>query len=298
MSKKQFLKRHILIINKLKSKTSSFEELKQYLNIQSQFDEENYDISVRTLQRDISEIKSIYDIEIKYNRKEKVYEITESFIDYRSDRLLEASDILDTIQIAQKFSDEIIFEQRKSCGTEHIFQLIHAIKNNLEVSFYHQKYWEDFNSNKIIQPYFLKESKNRWYVIGIETNTGKIRTFGLDRISSLQISDKKFDKKTNITHTSLFQNSFGIISREEAPIKITLEVSKFQTAYLKALPLHQSQIIASENEMFAILELTIHPTYDFIMEILSMGSEIVVIEPLSLKKEIQNTLLKTLKKYK
>jgi len=298
MSKKQFVKRHILIINKLKSKTSSFEELKQYLNIQSQFDEENYDISVRTLQRDISEIKSIYDIEIKYNRKEKVYEITESFIDYRSDRLLEASDILDTIQIAQKFSDEIIFEQRKSCGTEHIFQLIHAIKNNLEVSFYHQKYWEDFNSNKIIQPYFLKESKNRWYVIGIETNTGKIRTVGLDRISSLQISDKKFDKKTNITHTSLFQNSFGIISREEAPIKITLEVSKFQTAYLKALPLHQSQIIASENEMFAILELTIHPTYDFIMEILSMGSEIVVIEPLSLKKEIRNTLLKTLKKYK
>lgn len=297
MSKKQFLKRHILIINKLKSKKSSFEEMRRFLITHSQLDEENYDISIRTLQRDICEIQSIYDIEIAYNRREKVYEIIESCIDYKSERLLETSNILDTIKIAQKFGDNIIFEQRRPRGTENIFQLIHAIKNSLQVSFYHQKFWEGLNSNKILQPYFLKESKNRWYIIGIEANTGKVKTFGLDRISELQVSNEKFTRLTDVSDDTLFKNSFGIILNEESPSKVILKVSSYQAAYIKALPLHHSQIINEENKKFTILELKIHITYDFIMEILSMGPEVQVVEPLNLKKKIHKMLLNTLKQY-
>jgi hypothetical protein len=70
MSKKQYIQRHLLIINKLKSKSSSFEEIKSYLKKQEEIFDEDFDISKRTFQRDLKEINSIFEIEITYNKKE------------------------------------------------------------------------------------------------------------------------------------------------------------------------------------------------------------------------------------
>ena len=53
MSKKQFIKRHHLIINKLRSNPCSFNDLQGYLQRHSIDDEENYMISKRTFERDI-----------------------------------------------------------------------------------------------------------------------------------------------------------------------------------------------------------------------------------------------------
>ena len=53
MAKQQFIKRYFLIISKLKSKRCSFAEIQEFLKIQSQNDEENYEITLRTFQRDI-----------------------------------------------------------------------------------------------------------------------------------------------------------------------------------------------------------------------------------------------------
>ena len=59
MSKKQFIKRHHLIINKLRSNPCSFNDLQGYLQRHSIDDEENYMISKRTFERDIQEIREI-----------------------------------------------------------------------------------------------------------------------------------------------------------------------------------------------------------------------------------------------
>lgn len=53
MSKKQFIKRHHLIINKLRSNPCSFKDLQGYLKRHSLENEENYVISKRTFERDV-----------------------------------------------------------------------------------------------------------------------------------------------------------------------------------------------------------------------------------------------------
>ncbi len=297
MSKKQFIKRQILIINKLKTKPCSFIEMQKHLQYQSQLDEENYEISIRTLQRDILEIKSLFDIDIKFNRSEGIYEIVENQNDARNERLLETFTILDTLKLAQNFSNEIVFEQRKSLGLENIFIVVHAIKNRLEILFSHKKYWDETPTQKTIQPYFVKEVKQRWYIIGLDVSNQQIRTFGLDRISEINVTKTNFQKPKNATDYNLFQHSFGIIFEEEKPQKVVLQFSIFQANFVKALPLHHSQKIVSENEDFCVIELLIFPTYDFIMEILSIGKEVKVLEPISLKERIKSILTKTLKKY-
>lgn len=297
MSKKQFIKRHLLIINKLKNASCSFNDLKKHLQFHSELDNENYTLSLRTLQRDIVEIKSLYEIEIKFNRKEGVYEINDEQQDFINDRILETFTVLDTLKLAENFSDEIIFEQRKTLGLENIFLIVHAIKNVQEITFTHKKYWNDFGSQKKIQPYFIKESKYRWYVVGLELFSNQIRTFGLDRITDIELSKNKFKKPSKSFIKSLFQNSFGIIYDQNPPQKIILEFSSFQANYIKSLPLHKSQKIISENDNSCLIELYIHPTYDFIMEILSIGKEVKVIEPQSFKNTIKQILMETIKNY-
>ena len=297
MSKKQFIKRHLLIINKLKRTSCSFKELQKHLQFQSELDEEKYTLSTRTLQRDIVEIKSLYDIEIKFNRKEAVYEIFDEQETTLNERILETFTILNTLKMAENFSDEIVFEQRKALGLENLFLLVHAIKNSQEINFVHKKYWESSGSKKTIQPYLVKESKNRWYVVGLEIVSNQIRTFGLDRISEVELLKVKFKKPSKSVIKNLFKNSFGIIYENNPPQKIVLEFSSFQANYVKSLPLHQSQKVIFENESCCIIELFIHPTYDFIMEILSMGSEVKVIESIDFKEKIKYILKESLKNY-
>lgn len=297
MSKKQYIKRHLLIINKLKQNPCSFVDLQKHLQFQSELDEENYTISTRTLQRDIVEIKSIFGIEISFNRKEAVYEIIQETDDLINDRVLETVTILNTLKMAENFSDEIVFENRKALGLENIFLLVHAIKNQQEILFDHKKYWETTISKKTIQPFLIKESKNRWYAIGIDKSCNQIRTFGLDRISNIELLNAKFAKPSKTAIRNLFQNSFGIIYEQNPPQKIVLEFTAFQANYIKSLPLHASQKIIAENKNFCIIELFIYPTFDFIMEILSLGKEVKVIEPIDLKNKIKQLLLETLSRY-
>ena len=57
----------------------------------------------------------------------------------------------------------------------------------------------------------------------------------------------------------------------------------------------QKEIINSKNEYR--IELLIYCTYDFVMELLSIGSDVKVLEPKSLQIEIKKRLLETLKLY-
>jgi predicted DNA-binding transcriptional regulator YafY len=52
------------------------------------------------------------------------------------------------------------------------------------------------------------------------------------------------------------------------------------------LPLHHSQKELINNEDEYRIELLLHPTYDFVMELMSIGAHVKVIEPQSLKKEM------------
>ena len=194
MSKKQYIKRHILIINMLRKKPCSFEEIQTHLKKQSEVDEENYELSIRTFQRDIKEIASIYNIVIECNRSQNIYEITHDANEDRTERLIESFEIFNAINLSSSLQNHIIIEKRKPVGTEHMYGLLHAIKNNLEVRFIHEKYWVE-DGNKLprnVQPLALKETRFRWYLIALDIKDNEIKAFGLDRISDLDITQKKF----------------------------------------------------------------------------------------------------------
>lgn len=300
MSKKQFLKRYSLIINKLRKKASSFEEIQKYLADQSFNDDENYEISIRTFQREIKEIASTHGIEINYNRSQRVYEIVYDGNEERNERLMESFEIIDALKISSNLSNHLILEKRKPLGTNNMNYLIHSIKNRNEITFSHTKYWneEQGTTQRKVQPLALKEARYRWYLIAKDLNDNRVKTFGLDRISNLEITNLKFILPENFNPEETFRYSFGIINGDnKKPQKIILSFSFEQGKYIKSLPLHHSQKELINNEEEYRIELLLHPTYDFVMELMSIGAEVKILEPENLKKEMIKKLKATLKQY-
>lgn len=300
MSKKQFLKRFSLIINKLRKNASSFEEIQKYLAEQSINDEENYEISIRTFQREIKEIASTHGIEITYNRSQGVYEIVYDGNEERNERLMENFEIIDALKISSNLANHLILEKRRPLGTNNMNYLIHAIKNRNEISFSYSKYWTGdlVDTRRKVQPLALKEARYRWYLLAKDLKDNRVKTFGLDRINNLEITNLKFKFPEKYNAEEAFCHSFGIINEDhKEPQKIVLSFSFEQGKYIKSLPLHHSQKELINNEKEYRIELFLQPTYDFVMELLSIGAEVKVLEPESLKKEMIEKLQATLKRY-
>jgi predicted DNA-binding transcriptional regulator YafY len=300
MSKKQFIKRHHLIINKLRSNPCSFKDLQNYLEKHSIDEEENYVISKRTFERDVNEIREIYKIDIEYNRSQNVYEITQDADEVKTDRLIESFQIFNALSISDSVSNHIIIEKRKHSGTDNMHGLLHAIKNQLEIQFTHEKFWKENNEKqtRLVFPLALKEARNRWYLVVQDPKDRVYKTFGLERISDLEITRKKFEYPKDFNPEEKFKYSFGIITDGTKPEKIKIWLSHNQANYIKSLPLHHSQKIISENKTECVIELHMSPTYDFVMELLSMGAEVKVLKPKSLQEEIKEKLQVALDLYK
>lgn len=169
MSKRGYLSRYMLIVKKLKAKPySSYEDLQSYLDsqvgyMQLQDESLNMGFSKRTLQRDIREIYQIFGIQIEYSKTSKGYFISESEVENANfQRMMEAFDMFNSLNFAQDLTPFIQLERRKPQGTENLYGLLHAIKNHLQIKFFYEKFWEDEITNRLVEPYALKEFKNRW----------------------------------------------------------------------------------------------------------------------------------------
>lgn len=297
MAKVGFIKRYLYIVDKLKSVPCDFQELHQYvLNRLENDDMENsFEFSTRTFDRDKKDIFDLFGILIQYNRKDKVYFIEEDIEDPSVSRMVEAFSIHQALKEGNKITPSIYLESRKVSGTNLINGILYAIQNNFQISFTHIKFWEDEKTLRTVKPIAIKESQHRWYLIAQDNKDGNIKNFGFDRISGLIISDTKF-KSIAYNVEKAYKHAFGVETYAPEQ-KVVLEFSWQQGNYIKSFPLHSSQKTITDNDEKLIVELLIHPTNDFIMELMRFGSEVKVIQPEVLRNNIKDRVTEMIKLY-
>ncbi|MDP4267465.1 MAG: WYL domain-containing protein [Bacteroidota bacterium] len=305
MSKKGYLSRYFLILNKIRNtRYITLNEIVDYLkykfeNYSLDDDDLRVGISKRTIERDIREIRTLFNIDIDYCRQNKGYYISnDSSENMNFQRMIEAFELFNSLNIAEDLSNHVYPEKRRPLGTEHIYGIIHSIKNRFLIKFKYHKYWEDTPSYREAEPVALKEFRSRWYVMAKDIRDNKIKSFGLDRIYDLEITNHKFKRPENYNINEIYKNCFGIINPDDLkPEKIILSFDPIQGKYVKSFPLHESQEIITENDDELRISLNLKITHDFIMELLSYGAEMKVIAPESLKKELCNVYKEALKLY-
>lgn len=300
MSTQGTIKRYTLIIEKTGRKNyPTFQEIKNFLHAH------DFEISPRTLQRDIEAIRSEFGIEIAYNRKLKGYFIDEEkSLNY--DSFVKFLEIVGTAQILSESVQEgndilqfISFEsESKLQGIEQLRMIIDATKTKRIIEFSH----ENFDTQMVTQiklfPYHIKEYQHRWYIYGCIADTDVYRTFAIDRITQLKILTKTFKIDKKVDARAKFSEVVGLTYSEAELQEVIIKVESKQYKYLKSLPLHHSQELVSETNGEVILKYWLRPNYELTQRLLMLGSTVRVMKPASLVKEVKGILKETIANYK
>lgn len=300
MAKDTYLARYTCIINRLEKGPATFEQLRDYLRRASEIDGREFSFSIRTLQRDIKDISEQLNIEIVNDRKgDRRYRIVERKDDSGfGSRMLDSYQILQAINASHTFQDVVFLEDRQPRGLEHFHGLLHAIRSKRITSFCYQKYTETATTNREVHPLALKEAQGRWYLIAVDTKDKKLKTFGLDRISDLEVHSYSFREKYTLDFKEKYRHSFGILTGDDLmEQRILLRFQREQGHYVRTYPLHQSQSIVEENETHIWIELSMFITYDLVKELLSYGASLLVEEPVSLRNRMKLILQNALNQY-
>lgn len=183
--------------------------------------------------------------------------------------------------------DRIVVDQIPS-GRDHLTTILEAMKQNCVVNIEYKAFVYSRSFKIPVEPYCVKLHENRWYMLGHNLSKDTIRLYGLDRIESVEITDKEYRLPKGFSASEFFYNYFGIVADARIkPERIVLRADKNHTPYLKSLPLHHSQRLIEDNGEYADFELHLAPTYDFVMKLLQVGAMIEVISPLSLRKTMK-----------
>ena len=195
--------------------------------------------------------------------------------------------------------DKILFEEIPD-GEQYLPEILEALKKNTVLEMTYQSYWRDEANTFEIEPYCLKAFKQRWYLCGRCPYYNKVMIYALDnRFKGLETTDKHFEYPKDFVAENFFESCFGIIADQRIKVEtVKLKVAASQANYLRSLTLHQSQEEIERTEEYSIFTVRLRPTYDFLQELLSMGSDVEVLEPQKFREETAEIIKQTWDKYK
>lgn len=253
-------------------------------------------VTLRTLQRDFIDIDLQFGYKIKNNGYGYTIEQSSGYLKHRFDEMLLDFDLLSSINSNAQLQRYVLAEHHRPIGSQLMFPLITAIRESCVIEFDYVLYRRDCEIiHKQVEPYFLKESNQRWYLLAEED--GILKSFGIDRIRDLQHIDRKFVRDESIDVDALFRDCYGIWNDPQMPIEdIELCYDALDGRFIKSVPLHHSQCILVDNDNEFRISLRLRITNDFVMELLSRSRSLTVIHPQSLRERIRKVYEEALKR--
>lgn len=299
MSAQAIIRRYKRIIDLLETgQFPSMDEIMEYI------ERIGLKASKRTVERDFEAIRNEFNVEIEYNSIKRGYFINrekslaiDSFL-----RLLELVETANIFQESLKESKETLnyidFEHEGNVsGIEFLQDILMAIRNVQRIRFRHENYHSGKTKKYQLKPYLIKEYQGRWYVVGIVSGLEEVRTFGLDRISELELLTNTFVPDLTLKLKERFHDVVGLTYSVSEMEKIVLAVKAHQVPYLKSVPLHSSQRFIQNESGESLIELRLKPNYEFLQRVFMQMDTIKVIEPKWLVEDIKERIGKMMEGY-
>lgn len=213
-----------------------------------------------------------------------------------TDWLLNSAAVSDMLSDARDVQSRIYLEDIPSARI-HLPSVIKAVKGNFRMEIDYLPYYRTTSRRGIIlEPYFLKLFRQRWYVTGMVAADAKIKTYALDRITSLKVLTDTFALPVDFDVDAFIHDAFGIVFTMGDVKPIVIKCDNRQAKYFRALPLHHSQqeMIHDEYSMF---HYRMKLTPDLVQELLSYGPRVTVISPPELRAMMISELEQALQSY-
>lgn len=202
---------------------------------------------------------------------------------------------------AEKTNQEPIIDFEKNDhlkGLEHIDTLYQAILKKCTVELCYQSFKAREANTFHFHPYYLKEYRNRWFVIGIKKKSAPILTLALDRIISIVDCDVKYIPKLDFNLTDYLHDVIGVTVNAGGQAERVLLHADHETApYILTKPLHHSQQVVETSSTGTTFSLHVQLNFELEREILGFGDRVKVIAPERLKRRIKETFEHALDQY-
>lgn len=209
----------------------------------------------------------------------------------------------------ERLSGRVSVEEIPS-GQKYLTAIMQAMEDGKELEIVYGKYSSDSSETLHVQPFAVKEHEKRWYLVafcheraGADRRNDDInawRVYGLDRITSLQVTDVSFRMPKDFDVDGIFSQSYGIYFPKagQKPVTIRFKVTDEEARYLRDLPIHRSQV--EENAAKGdgrIFRIRVIPNRNLTMEFCRHAGRLELIEPEEVRLSVKEELEKAYKQY-
>ena len=278
--------------------------------------------SERTFKKDLQYMREVYEAPVDWNYKQKGYYYSSPF-NLKAELPLSDKDLQNlnvAVQTLTQFKDLPLFAGFKNTvekiekavkfrgpasgrnpqtllfenvpcfkGAELIEVFLNVIQSANMVRFSHQKFKNETPVVYELEPYVVKEHRNRWYVIGHARNRNGIRCFGLDRIlaDSIEFTFDHYEPST-FNADDYFCKALGIAVYDEPAQNVIISMTPMRGRFFRTQPFfpfrQEDILIDNEREFRCCLHMIVNK--ELIYELARFANEMKVIAPKSLKLDL------------
>jgi predicted DNA-binding transcriptional regulator YafY len=279
---------------------------------------EEFEVSRRTIERDIEMLRLELGAEVVYNRAKGCYEyegrplpLPGQWLNDREIAIMLIAERALRIYTAASFSDEVhpVFNKllnpirddkkameyiRDLCKSVYFYRpfeplrdlrtefstVLAAIMERKRLSMKYQTAAREKagEERRELEPYVLLNNGGDWYVVGLCRQAREMRTFSLARIFEPKIEDHYFDMPDGFRVEDYLSTGFGRMHGDK-PVRVRLRITPPASAWIGGSRWHSSQKIKRNADGSIVLTMTCPLTDTLVRWVLQMGRNVFVQGP-------------------
>jgi len=290
----------------------------------------DYEVSEKTIYRDLELLKTEYAAPIEYDFKTKSYFYSKPFklnaFDFTINELYNLAIIRELVKssdsnpfktgqksifnkLVMSFGDDIknqirTVSEKVSFKFKPVRKLDDKVFKAIEKALFEERtinidYFmldENRNNQRTIDPYHLKNFEGNWYLIGYNHSKNKIRIMAMNRIKKVTLSNKYFDIPEEFDIKKYFKDSFAN-RRTSKMYNVEIVIKQEFINQILESKIHPSQKLIELANGDMSVSLKVNELLEIKNWILSKGSKIFVQSPPELIKMITKEAASILKLY-
>lgn len=302
-----------------------------YPTAQSIADE--YEVSERTIRRDIEWLRDFHDAPIEFDRRHNGYVLTDPT--YRLPALTMSEGELLAITIGEQVLGayrnspwyrpverafariESLLPERVTVSAELLSRKVSAITP--PVSEIAPEIWEGVMeatrlshaatigyyrvgtgevARRIVHPYRLVAHDGSWYLIGWSETHEAVRVFSLARIRTVRVLDRPFTVPGEFRQEDYIDPEFGVYNRSaQGPRDIRIRFSPAVAHLATERRWHSSQNLERTDDGGVELTFTTNQTDQVLYRVMSFGPEAEILEPAELRSRARDWAIRMAARY-
>lgn len=181
----------------------------------------------------------------------------------------------------------VSFENNEAfAGNAHFATLLESITNRHPVIVRYKPYFQPSPEDLKVHPYYLKQFNSRWFLFAAVEGRDGIQNLALDRILGIRQWRHAY-RQPEVDFSTFFDDMIGVSRNCDMAVEqIILRVSNQRYPYVETKPFSENQRIVDYDDQSHTITFRMCVNRELVAELLSFGSDIEVLQPQHLRRQI------------